>query len=54
MDMFILKLINVIGSPNLWGVVGKVIPFVAISVLFVLGFNIIRNIIGEIQYGYDG
>lgn len=52
---------NVIGdittslsSANLWGVVGTVVPFLAISVLFGLGFYLVKRILNKTKRAKGG
>lgn len=45
MEAVITSLTTSVSAANLWGVVGKVVPFLAISVLFGLGFYLIKKIL---------
>ena len=47
MDAVITQLTTSLSSNNLWGVVGSVVPFLAISVLFGLGFYLVKRILNK-------
>lgn len=50
MNVFINSLCSTLSSTSFWSIVGSVIPFLAISILFELGFNLICRIIDGIIY----
>lgn len=39
---------------NLWGIVGEVVPILGISVLFGLGFYLIKRIINKVKRAKGG
>ena len=45
MDAVITSLTTSLSAANLWGIVGSVVPFLAISVLFGLGFYLVKRIL---------
>lgn len=45
MDAVVTSLTTSLSAANLWGVVGSVVPFLAISVLFGLGFYLVKKIL---------
>lgn len=45
MNTVVTELTTSVSAANLWGVVGDVVPFLAISVLFGLGFYLIKKIL---------
>ena len=47
MDAVITSLTSSLSAANLWGIVGSVVPFLAISVLFGLGFYLVKRILNK-------
>lgn len=47
MDAVITSLTTSLSASNLWGVVGSTVPFLAISVLFGLGFYLVKRILNK-------
>ena len=45
---------NSLSAANLWGIVGEVVPILAISVLFGLGFYLIKRILNKIKRAKGG
>lgn len=45
MEAVVTSLTTSLSASNLWGIVGSVVPFLAISVLFGLGFYLVKRII---------
>lgn len=43
-----------LSAANLWGIVGQVVPILAISVLFGLGFYLIKRILNKIKRAKGG
>lgn len=43
MDAVITSLTTELSAANLWGVVGKAVPLIAVTVLFALGFYLVRR-----------
>ena len=54
MDSVITSLTSSLSASNLWGIVGSVVPFLAISVLFGLGFYLVKRIINKTKRGKGG
>lgn len=38
-----------VSADNLWGIVGNIVPILAISVLFGLGFYLVKRIMNKIK-----
>lgn len=49
MENVVSSLTSSLSATNLWGIVGSVVPFLAIAVLFALGFNLVKSIIKGIR-----
>ena len=47
MENVITDLTTSFSSANLWGVVGNVVPFLAITTLFALGFYLVKRILNK-------
>lgn len=43
-----------LSSANLWGTVGSIVPILAISVLFGLGFYLVKRILNKIKRAKGG
>lgn len=54
MDSVITTLTTSLSASNLWGIVGSVVPFLAISVLFGLGFYLVKRIINKTKKAKGG
>lgn len=54
MDAVITSLTTALSSANLWGVVGSVVPLLAISVLFGLGFYLVKRILNKTKKAKGG
>lgn len=54
MDAVITSLTSSLSGANLWGVVGSVVPFLAISVLFGLGFYLVKRILNKTKKAKGG
>lgn len=54
MDNVIGEITTSLSSANLWGIVGSVVPFLAISVLFGLGFYLVKRIINKTKRAKGG
>lgn len=48
------ELTTSLSAANLWGVVGSVIPLLAVSVLFGLGFYLVKRIINKTKRAKGG
>lgn len=54
MDAVITSLTTSLSGANLWGIVGSIVPFLAISVLFGLGFYLVKRIIKKTKNAKGG
>ena len=54
MDSVITSLTTSLSASNLWCIVGSVVPFLAISVLFGLGFYLVKRIINKTKKAKGG
>lgn len=54
MEAVITSLTTSLSAANLWGVVGNVVPFLAISVLFGLGFYLVKRILNKTKRAKGG
>lgn len=54
MDNVITELTTSLSSSNLWGTVGSAVPLIAISVLFGLGFYIVKRVLNKTKKAKGG
>ena len=54
MDAVITSLTTSLSAAELWGIVGKCVPFLAISVLFGLGFYLVKRILNKTKRAKGG
>lgn len=54
MEAVINSLTTSLSAANLWGIVGNVVPFLAISVLFGLGFYLVKRILNKTKRAKGG
>lgn len=54
MDAVITSLTTALSAANLWGIVGSVVPFLAVSVLFGLGFYLVKRILNKTKRAKGG
>lgn len=54
MDAVITSLTSALSAANLWDIVGSVVPFLAISVLFGLGFYLVKRILNKVKRAKGG
>lgn len=54
MNTVVASVAESLSATNLWGIVGEVVPILAISVLFGLGFYLIKRIINKIKRAKGG
>lgn len=54
MENVVTSISTSLSSANLWGIVGEVVPILAISVLFGLGFYLVKRIINKIKRAKGG
>lgn len=50
----ITSITTALSASNLWGIVGNVVPILAISVLFGLGFYLVKRIMNKIKRAKGG
>lgn len=54
MDAVVTSLTTSLSSTNLWGTVGSAVPLIAISVLFGLGFYIVKRVLNKTKKAKGG
>lgn len=54
MNEVVTSVATSLSAANLWGIVGQVVPILAISVLFGLGFYLIKRIINKVKRAKGG
>lgn len=54
MEAVIGSITTALSSANLWAIVGNVVPFLAISVLFGLGFYLVKRILNKVKRAKGG
>lgn len=54
MEAVITAITTALSADNLWGVVGNVVPFLAISILFGLGFYLVKRILNKVKRAKGG
>lgn len=54
MEAVITSLTTTLSAANLWEIVGTVVPFLAISVLFGLGFYLVKRILNKVKRAKGG
>ena len=54
MDAVITSITTALSAENLWGIVGSVVPILAISVLFGLGFYLVKRILNKVKRAKGG
>ena len=54
MDAVITSLTTSLSADNLWGIVGSVVPIIAISVLFGLGFYLVKRVLNKFKKAKGG
>lgn len=54
MEAVVTSLTSSLSAANLWGIVGSVVPFLAISVLFGLGFYLVKRILNKTKKAKGG
>lgn len=54
MDAVITALTTSLSADNLWGIVGDVVPILAISVLFGLGFYLVKRVLNKVKRAKGG
>lgn len=54
MEAVITALSTSLSADNLWGIVGSVVPFLAICTLFGLGFYLVKRILNKAKRAKGG
>lgn len=54
MEAVITALSTALSADNLWGIVGSVVPFLAICTLFGLGFYLVKRILNKAKRAKGG
>lgn len=54
MEAVITSLTSTLSVANLWGIVGTVVPFLGISILFGLGFYLVKRILNKVKKAKGG
>ena len=54
MDNVVNSIGTAVSANNLWGIVGSIVPILAISVLFGLGFYLVKRIMNKIKRAKGG
>lgn len=54
MDAVITSLTTSLSADNLWGIVGRIVPMIAISVLFGLGFYLVKRVLNKFKKAKGG
>lgn len=54
MEAVISSITTALSAANLWAIVGNVVPFLAISVLFGLGFYLVKRILNKVKRAKGG
>lgn len=54
MEAVISSITSALSAANLWAIVGNVVPFLAISVLFGLGFYLVKKILNKVKRAKGG
>ena len=54
MSSVITAITTALSADSLWGIVGEVVPFLAISVLFGLGFYLVKRILNKVKRAKGG
>lgn len=54
MKAVITAITTALSADSLWGIVGEVVPFLAISVLFGLGFYLVKRILNKVKRAKGG
>ena len=54
MTAVITSLTTTLSAENLWGIVGNIVPILGISVLFGLGFYLVKRILNKVKKAKGG
>lgn len=54
MNAVITSLTTTLSAENLWGIIGTIVPILGISVLFGLGFYLVKRILNKVKKAKGG
>lgn len=54
MENVIADISTTLSAANLWGIVGKIVPILGISVLFGLGYYLVKRIMNKVKRAKGG
>ena len=54
MEAVVTEISTSLSATSLWGIVGEVVPILAISVLFGLGFYLVKRILNKVKRAKGG
>lgn len=54
MNAVITSLTTTLSAENLWGIIGNIVPILGISVLFGLGFYLVKRILNKVKKAKGG
>lgn len=54
MTAVITSLTTTLSAENLWGIVGNIVPLLGISILFGLGFYLVKRILNKVKRAKGG
>ena len=54
MENVVSSIGTALSATNLWGIVGEIVPILAISVLFGLGFYLVKRILNKVKKAKGG
>ena len=54
MNAVITSLTTTLSAENLWGIIGNIVPILGISILFGLGFYLVKRILNKVKKAKGG
>ena len=54
MEAVITSLTSTLSAANLWGIIGNIVPLLGISILFGLGFYLVKRILNKTKKAKGG
>lgn len=54
MNAVITSLTSTLSAENLWGIIGNIVPILGISILFGLGFYLVKRILNKVKKAKGG
>lgn len=54
MNAVISSLTTTLSAENLWGIIGNIVPILGISILFGLGFYLVKRILNKVKKAKGG